>query len=61
MDLREKKGRESGEDCIMRSFITFMVHLIYYSGEQTKEGEMSRVCGTHGRDEKCIQYFGQKT
>jgi hypothetical protein len=28
MDLREKKGRESGEDCIMRNFITCTLHKI---------------------------------
>jgi len=26
-----------------------------------KEGEMGRACSMYGRDEKCIQYFDQKT
>jgi hypothetical protein len=45
--------------CIMRSFITCTLHQ-YYSGDQIKEDEMGGACSTHGRDEKCIQYFGGK-
>jgi hypothetical protein len=31
-----------------------------YSGYKIKD-EMGGACSTHGRDEKCIQYFGWKT
>jgi len=33
----------------------------YYLGGQMKGDEMARACNTHGRDEKYIQNFGQKT
>jgi recombinational DNA repair protein RecR len=29
--------------------------------EKGKEAEMDRACNTHGRDEKCIQNFSEKT
>jgi hypothetical protein len=29
--------------------------------DQIKKNEMGRACSTHGRDEKCIKYFGWKT
>jgi hypothetical protein len=32
----------------------------HYSGDQIKEDEKYRSCSTHGRDDKCLQYFGQK-
>jgi len=32
-----------------------------YSGGNIKEDEMSVACSMHGRDEKCIQNFDQKT
>jgi hypothetical protein len=51
--------REAGEDCIMRSFITCMLHHIL-SGDQVKEDEMGGACSMHGRCEKCIQNFGGK-
>jgi len=46
----------AGEDCIMRSFITWISHQYLI-----KEDGMGRACSTDGRDEKCIQYFGWKT
>jgi len=33
----------------------------YYYGDQIEEGEVGGACSTHGRDDKCIQYFGWKT
>jgi hypothetical protein len=38
------------------------LHNLYASGniikgDKVKEGEMGGVCNTHGRVEKCIQYF----
>jgi hypothetical protein len=28
MDLKARKRREAGEDCIMRNFMTYTLHLI---------------------------------
>jgi len=60
LDLRGKKWQDAGKGCIMRSFIT--VHFTkYYYSNQVKEDNMVSICSTHGRDEKCIQNFSQKT
>jgi len=32
-----------------------------YAGDQTKNNEMGGTCGTYGRVEKCIYYFGAET
>jgi len=29
--------------------------------DQIKEDEMGVACSAHGRNEKCMQYFGRKT
>jgi hypothetical protein len=44
LDLRGRKWREAGEDCIMRSFVTCKLH-------QIKEDEIGGACSMHGRDE----------
>jgi len=36
LDLRGKKWQEAGEDCIMRSFITFALHKCY-QGDKAKD------------------------
>jgi hypothetical protein len=61
LDLRERKWREAGEDYIMRSFISYKLITRYYSGDDMKEDEIGGTCSTHGRDLKCIQYYGRKT
>jgi hypothetical protein len=33
----------------------------YYQGDNIKEDEMGMSCSLHGRDEKSIQNFSQKT
>jgi hypothetical protein len=48
----KRKGREARKDCIIRSFITCLLHHLRY---QVKEDEMGGVCSTDGRDEKYIQ------
>jgi hypothetical protein len=53
---RQEVG-ENGEDCIMRSLITHMLHHVSL-GWSNQWGEMDRVCGTHGRNEKCIRNIG---
>jgi hypothetical protein len=37
------------------------MYKINAQGDEIKEGGMGRECSMHGRDEKCIQNFGQKT
>jgi len=59
LDLRGKKWREAGEHCIMRSFVTFILHQILC--DQVEDNEMDGACSAHGRDEKCAQNFGRKT
>jgi hypothetical protein len=45
---------------IRRGFITSMHHHILLADE-IKEDEMNSACSMHGKDGKCIQYFGWKT
>jgi hypothetical protein len=59
LDLRRKKWREAGEDCIMRSFITCKLELMLLK-DQIKEDEMGGAYGTYEREVKCIRYFGWK-
>jgi hypothetical protein len=44
----------------MRNFVT-VSFTKYCLGDQIKEHVIGRECGMHGRNEKCIQYFGWKT
>jgi len=60
LDLRGRKWQEAGEDCIMRSFITFMLHQTLL-GDQVKEDEMGGACSTLRCDEKFRHSFGRKT
>jgi hypothetical protein len=39
---------------------TFVLITGYYYADQIKENEMGEACGTHGRGEKRVQYFGGK-
>jgi len=57
--FENRKWWEAREDCIMRSFITCMLHaiLLGWSSQGRWEG---RASSTHGRDEKCIQNFSRK-
>jgi hypothetical protein len=55
-----RKWRETGEDYIMRSFITCTLQQILL-GYQINEDEMGGACSTNGRNEECIQNFGWKT
>jgi hypothetical protein len=55
-----EKWQEEGEDCIMRSFVTYTLHRILL-GDQIKKDEIGRTCSMHGRDEECTQYFSWKT
>jgi len=56
--LRGRKWWEAGEDCIMRSFITWSLHQM---GDQIKEDEMGGACSMYGKVEKWVQNFDQKT
>jgi hypothetical protein len=42
LDLRGRKWREAGEDCIMRSFVTCTLHHILLSCKVLSQGGMSR-------------------
>jgi hypothetical protein len=46
LDVKGKKWRETGEDCIMRSFTTCTLHQILL-GNKFKENDMSGSCSTH--------------
>jgi hypothetical protein len=48
---KREEVAEAEEDCIMRSFITCMLHQVI------KSKRMGGARSTHGSDEKCIQYF----
>jgi hypothetical protein len=50
LDVRGRKWREAGEDCIMRSFITSPN---IFKGNQIMEDVIGGSCSTYGRDEKC--------
>jgi hypothetical protein len=55
LDLRRRKWRETGENSIMRRFITcIFVKYEYYYDEQVKEDEIDGACSTPGRGENCI-------
>jgi hypothetical protein len=58
-DLRGRRWRETGEDCIVRSFITCTLHqiLIRWSNERLD----GWACSTHRRDEKCMKTWREKT
>jgi hypothetical protein len=56
LDLRGRKWKGAGEDCIMRSFINCTC-LSY----QMKEDELGWECSEYGGDEKCLQNFDWKT
>ena len=40
------RGRETGENFIMRSFMVCILFTKYYSGDQIEEGEIGKACGT---------------
>jgi hypothetical protein len=46
------------EDCIIRSFITYIAKC--YKGDQGNEDEMGVVCSRNERYEKCIQISVRK-
>jgi menaquinone-dependent protoporphyrinogen IX oxidase len=39
----------------------FVLFIISYWGDKSKEDEMGGACSAHGRGEKCVQNFGWKT
>jgi hypothetical protein len=56
LDLRGRKWRKAGKDCIMRSFITCTLH--QKLGWSNKV-EMGEACSTHGRDVKYTIVVGK--
>jgi len=59
MVLNGRKWRVAGEGCILKRIINLTPHQILH-GDQIKD-YIDGTCSTHGRDEKCIENFGQKT
>jgi hypothetical protein len=53
LDVKGRKWREAGEDCIMRSFIICTLHQILLEYEYERGGAYS----THVKDEKSIQIW----
>jgi len=52
--LRERKWREAGQYCVMKSFMII-------TGIKSKEHKMARSCSTYVGDENCIHSFLRKT
>jgi hypothetical protein len=50
----------TGEEYIARSFKICILSQ-YYSYDIIKNNEIGGVCGTYGRQERCIQGFGGET
>jgi hypothetical protein len=51
LDCGGKKWQETGEDYVMRSFITCLLHQIFLARRTRCSGHVTHV----GGDEKCIQ------
>jgi hypothetical protein len=49
-----------GEDYIMRNFTICTAHRILF-GDHIKKNESGGACSTYGRQERCIQCFGEET
>jgi len=43
LDLRGRKGRETREDCIIRSFITLTLHRILFPRRMSWVGHVTRM------------------
>jgi len=56
LDTGGRVYQETGEDCIMRSFIVCTISR-YYCGDQIKEHEMGGTCSTDEKDEKTHTIF----
>jgi hypothetical protein len=54
LHLRGKKEKDTGENCIMKSFI-ICTFAKCYKNDQIKECDMGMACGTHKR--KIHTYF----
>jgi len=50
-------NRRSDWESLRRSLSVSLL----FVGDQIKEDEMGGTCSTHGRGEKCLNYFGWKT
>jgi len=59
LDLKGRKWWETGEDYIIRSFLSCTFHQILLQ-QSSKEDEMGGACSVHGRDEKHVQILVRK-
>ena len=60
MVLQWMRQQESGESCVMRSFMLCCPHQILLIDQNVKN-EVGGACSMYGREEKCIQSFGGET
>jgi len=49
---QKKKWREAGEECIMTSFINYVLHIIILGW--SNQDVVGGACNMHGRNDKCI-------
>jgi hypothetical protein len=54
LDRNGMKFQDSGQNYPVR--ISIICTPTYYKVEQIREDEMGGLCGTHGRDEKCVNF-----
>jgi hypothetical protein len=57
---RERKLHKAVENSTVKNVIIRTLRQ-YYEDDKMKEDEMGGTCSTHGRSEKCLQSFCQKT
>jgi hypothetical protein len=51
VNIHKAGGKKSGRRQLLKYRLT----------DQTKKFEMGATCGTYGREERCIEDFGEKT
>jgi hypothetical protein len=56
MDLSGRKWQEAGEDCIIRTFVTSIIHQMWLR-LSTMGNEMGKTWSTSGKGEKCVENF----
>ena len=59
--LRSMKKEATGEWNRTCRGASRSIFIKYYQGHQIKKTEMDRACSKYGRQERCIQGFGEKT
>lgn len=57
--LRRMKKEDTEENCVIRSFVIYIPHQIYWN-KQIKENEMDRIKSKQEKEDKWIRRFGRK-